>query len=163
MRTYDYIILHCSDSSWGDRNIINNWHLQRGWSEIGYHFVVLNGQIKPNFELEALNGSIEIGRDIKKPGAHCLGYNSNSIGICMIGKKHFSKEQIIMTIELITDLMQIYNININNVLGHYETQKANGKTCPNINMDILRDIVKKYQIQDQNWFNDFDKLFSCSI
>ena len=32
-----------------------------------------------------LDGSIESGRPISKPGAHCKGHNADSIGICYIG------------------------------------------------------------------------------
>ena len=40
---------------------------------IGYHYVVL------------LDGTIQAGRPIERQGAHCVGHNANSIGICYIG------------------------------------------------------------------------------
>lgn len=52
---------------------INRWHLERGWDEIGYHFVIQR------------SGLVEIGRDLDKHGAHVKGYNSDSWGICLIG------------------------------------------------------------------------------
>jgi len=76
MRDINKIIVHCSATPEG-RDIsaatINDWHKERGWSEIGYHYVV------------SLNGVIEYGRDINKTGAHCKGQNTGSIGICYIG------------------------------------------------------------------------------
>lgn len=71
-----YIIIHCSATSRG-RDIgaaeIKNWHLRRGFRDIGYHFVV------------RLDGSIEPGRPLGHIGAHCLGKNDRSIGICYVG------------------------------------------------------------------------------
>tara|TARA_R110000824_G_scaffold69297_3_gene178620 strand:+ start:11611 stop:11994 length:384 start_codon:yes stop_codon:yes gene_type:complete len=52
---------------------INNWHIDRGWSGIGYHFVVRR------------DGTVENGRAINQVGAHCKGFNSESIGICLVG------------------------------------------------------------------------------
>lgn len=70
------IIIHCSDTKEGkyfDEEDINMWHKKRGFKEIGYHIVIL------------LNGEIRKGRDIEEIGAHCLGENLDSIGICYIG------------------------------------------------------------------------------
>lgn len=52
---------------------IREWHLKNGWSDIGYHFVIRR------------NGLLEIGRSIESIGAHVKGYNTTSVGICMIG------------------------------------------------------------------------------
>lgn len=77
-RDIDLIILHCADT-YSNMNIsvkdIDNWHKQRGWSGVGYHFFI------------KLDGTIEVGRNIDKIGAHCKGYNKNSIGICYAGGK----------------------------------------------------------------------------
>lgn len=70
------IIVHCSASPEGkDFTIadIRRWHLQRGFNDIGYHWVVYR------------DGSVHAGRDEGVIGAHCTGYNSNSIGVCYIG------------------------------------------------------------------------------
>ena len=76
MREIDKIIIHCSATPEGvffDASRIDKWHRDRGWSGIGYHYVIL------------LDGTIEYGRDIEKNGAHTLGHNTGSIGICYIG------------------------------------------------------------------------------
>ena len=76
MRKINEIIIHCSATPEG-RNVtitdIEAWHKQRGFSEIGYHYVIY------------LDGSVHIGREESKVGAHCLGHNANSIGVCYIG------------------------------------------------------------------------------
>ena len=63
MRTIDSIIIHCSATSCGKDFTaidIDRWHRQRGFDGIGYHYVI------------RLNGTIENGRPIVKPGAHCI-------------------------------------------------------------------------------------------
>lgn len=52
---------------------IDEWHKQRGWSGIGYHWVIRR------------NGVIEDGRPINKVGAHVKGYNTGSLAICLVG------------------------------------------------------------------------------
>ena len=75
-RTIKELIVHCSATPAGkDYNVdtIRQWHLQRGFSDIGYHYVIYR------------DGSIHIGRDESIIGAHCTGHNTNSIGVCYIG------------------------------------------------------------------------------
>jgi N-acetylmuramoyl-L-alanine amidase len=52
---------------------IREWHLARGWSDIGYHFVIRR------------DGTVETGRQIDQIGAHARGHNEGSIGICLVG------------------------------------------------------------------------------
>jgi len=76
MRPLDKIILHCSATREGQHitvETIRQWHLKRGWSDIGYHYVIY------------LDGSIHKGRPIEKVGAHTSGQNTGSIGICYVG------------------------------------------------------------------------------
>jgi len=76
MRSVKEIIIHCSATREGQDipvETIKDWHLARGFNDIGYHFYI------------DLNGVIYKGRDIDKIGAHCKGRNRNSIGICYCG------------------------------------------------------------------------------
>ena len=69
------IIIHHSDSIAGNASVIHGWHLGRGWSGIGYHFVILP------------EGTIQRGRPEWGIGAHAGPKgNGDSIGICLIGK-----------------------------------------------------------------------------
>ncbi len=107
MRDIDKIIVHCSATPEG-RDIsaatIDKWHKERGWSGIGYHFVV------------KLDGTIEYGRMVDKVGAHCKGHNSNSIGVCYIGgvdsdmnaKDTRTNEQVATLLELIRILKKMH-------------------------------------------------------
>ena len=75
-RTIKKIIIHCSATREGQDisvDTIRDWHLKRGWSDIGYHYVI------------DLNGVVHPGRPVEKIGAHTKGHNTGSIGICYIG------------------------------------------------------------------------------
>ena len=77
MRKITEIIVHCADTPEGrdDKAAdIKRWHTkERGWSDIGYHYVV------------DIDGTIEPGRDPEKAGAHCTNHNAKSIGVCYVG------------------------------------------------------------------------------
>lgn len=146
MKPLTHIIIHCSDSRWGSVDDIRAWHLQRGFKDVGYHFVILNGRINSDLELPSTNGSIEGGRPLdgdafiedNEIGAHALGYNDKSIGICLIGKDEFTVEQMEALKNLLRDLLKHYKINPKNVLGHRETEQGKHKTCPNFDVSSFR-------------------------
>lgn len=76
MRKIDLLIVHCAATpatlDIGAKEI-RQWHLDKGWSDIGYHFVIRR------------NGEIELGRKEEKIGSHVAGHNARSLGICMVG------------------------------------------------------------------------------
>ena len=71
MRKINKIIIHHSASPLITTvDDIRDWHVHNnGWSDIGYHYIILG------------DGSIEDGRPITKIGAHCKGKNRYSIGV----------------------------------------------------------------------------------
>ena len=76
MRKIDKIILHCSATPEGRHVTVKDidcWHRDRGFSGIGYHWVIY------------LDGSVHRGRPEEKQGAHVVGHNATSIGVCYIG------------------------------------------------------------------------------
>ena len=83
MNKIDSIIIHCSATRAGQdlrAKDIDRMHRQRGFSQIGYNFVI------------DLDGIVENGRPLSIDGAHCntkgfsgVSYNKHSIGICYIG------------------------------------------------------------------------------
>lgn len=96
------IIVHCSDSEFGNAILIDKWHRQNGWSGNGYHLVIINGRITSKVYNKHLDGFIETARpfddnrriDGWETGAHTRGKN-NRIGICLIGKSgKFTPKQI---------------------------------------------------------------------
>ena len=76
MRDIDYIVIHCA-ATMPSMDVpierVKKWHLQRGWSDIGYHYYITR------------DGEIHKGRNLSTIGAHVRGYNKNSIGICYEG------------------------------------------------------------------------------
>lgn len=75
-RNINEIIVHCTATPDG-RPVtireITQWHKQRGFSTIGYHYVIM------------LDGTLCYGRNVDIVGAHCTNHNSNSIGVCYVG------------------------------------------------------------------------------
>ena len=75
-----YIVLHCSATP-PSQDIgaaeIDQWHRARGWSGIGYHWVIRR------------DGRIEPGRSVShegvQQGAHVRGHNQHSVGVCLVG------------------------------------------------------------------------------
>ena len=131
MRTISEIIVHCAATPEGKNytvSDINKWHKERGFDEIGYHYVIY------------LDGSIHEGRDITKVGAHCTGHNSKSIGICYIGgvakdgktsKDTRTPEQKKSLLKLLKELKAVYpNAKI---YGHRDFAK---KDCPSFNASV---------------------------
>ena len=75
-RNIKKIIIHCTGTKKGDRisrEQIKKWHLERGFEEIGYHYII------------EIDGNVQIGRPLHLVGAHCYGQNDDSIGIAYVG------------------------------------------------------------------------------
>lgn len=120
-----FIIVHCADTKANmDVGVkqINQWHRERKWSGVGYHYVIRRG------------GELEAGRDLKAMGAHAKGYNFNSIGICLVGGRgdngqaqdNFDHRQYATLESLILSLIDRYpGVKI---IGHRDVEK--GKLCP---------------------------------
>ena len=118
MRNIDSIIVHCSATKAGQdftATDIDRWHRERGFNGIGYHYVI------------CLDGKLEKGRDVALAGAHCKGWNEQSIGICYIGgldengrpADTRTNAQKRVLYQIIMDLQREYNIL--QVLGHRDT------------------------------------------
>lgn len=133
------IIVHCSATPEGkDYTVddIRRWHKQRGYSDVGYHYIVYR------------NGILAQGRDVNIIGAHAAGHNAHSIGICYIGGMNAENTQPEDTrtlrqkarlLSLLVDLRKLYpNARI---IGHRDlSEDKNGdgiidssewmKACP---------------------------------
>jgi N-acetyl-anhydromuramyl-L-alanine amidase AmpD len=110
------IIIHCSATPNGREHKaedIHRWHLNRGWSGIGYHYVI------------PITGNIEVGRPHYWHGSHALNNNANSLGVCVIGTDAYSESQWHLLKVLVTRLMSKYPSA--KVIGHNE---VSAKTCP---------------------------------
>ena len=76
LKEVKYLVVHCTATPLSQRvsvEDIDRWHKAQGWSGIGYHWYVdRDGHIFP-------------GRSEREAGAHVIGYNHCSIGICYEG------------------------------------------------------------------------------
>ena len=121
MRTIDTIAIHMSESQHGRGTTaadIHQWHLERGFDGIGYHAVILE------------DGTIEAGRPDYWVGAHVLGHNQTSLGVCMIGNGYYTPAQEEALLNYVIDKRKRYpGITKDRVLGHNEFPGVT-KACP---------------------------------
>ena len=127
MRKVNKVIIHCTLTPEGrdvDFETIKKWHTDKGWRDIGYHYVI------------GLNGEIWKGRDLELAGSHCRGHNADSIGIAYVGgcdkkmkpKDTLNEAQYMSLIRLISILWKYYKFTIH---GHNE---FSNKACPSFNV-----------------------------
>lgn len=75
-KSTDFIVVHCSATRPSldiGRDTIREWHIAKGWADIGYAAVIRR------------DGTIQFGRGFDEIGAHVAGFNSRSVGICLVG------------------------------------------------------------------------------
>lgn len=89
MRKINKLIVHCTATpEFKDFTLedVRGWHVKgNGWSDIGYHYLI------------RLDGTVELGRPVKKSGAHVAGHNKDSIGIAYVGGMDKQMEEWIDT------------------------------------------------------------------
>lgn len=132
---WKWIVVHHSASSIGSAAIFDRAHRDKGWDELGYHFVIGNGT-------GSGDGVIEVGTrwPIQKWGAHAKTpdnrFNDFGIGICLVGNFDNSQptaKQLAALTKLTSYLMETYHISPENVLGHGQTKATD---CPGKNMPL---------------------------
>jgi hypothetical protein len=107
---------------------IRRWHMDRGWTDIGYHRLIDR------------NGKKCDGRPMARDGAHTLRKNKGTIGICLIGGHgsaetdapldNFTPAQLMAAREEIAALRKQFPT-ITRVSGHNEYA---AKACPGFNV-----------------------------
>ena len=125
------VIFHHSLSAFGDVEDIREWHIARGFEDIGYHYVILG------------SGSIEHGREIKLVGSHAYGKNSDSIGICLIGDFRYTEptaEQIDSSAIIYHDICRYYSKKLS-VEFHRAQWLPNACPGPMLDRDDFREIL----------------------
>ena len=133
-----YIILHHRAGN-GDVLSIHTQHISQDYSGIGYHYYIRK------------DGSIYTGRPVETVGAHCLNYNSKSVGICFEGNFENEKmddPQKKAGTELIKHLKSIYKSA--SIIRHKD---VNATACPGKNFpfdDIICEKVTKKELISAN-------------
>lgn len=123
-RKINLIVVHCTATIEGiDYSVaeIRRWHIKRGFSDIGYHYLI------------GIDGTLREGRNVNISGAHTKGYNAHSIGVCYVGGLDKNKKakdtrtpaQKETLLRLLKDLKSIYP----NATIHGHREYAN-KACP---------------------------------
>jgi N-acetyl-anhydromuramyl-L-alanine amidase AmpD len=134
-RPWRFIVVHHSASANGSAAEFDRAHREKGWEELGYHFVIGNGT-------GSGNGEIEIGGrwTKQKHGAHCKveghpEYNDFGIGICLVGNFDVTRPteaQMAALSRLVQYLMTRYHIPRNRIYGHGQLKPTD---CPGRNFD----------------------------
>ena len=130
------IIIHCSATKPSmDIGVkeIRDWHVNdNGWSDIGYNAVIRrDGTFEPG---RCVDGDWTISN-----GAHAKGFNTDSIGICLIGgmaedgsnSANFTADQYFTLYDTVETLARTYGIK--EILGHCDLPGVT-KTCPNFDV-----------------------------
>lgn len=128
------IFIHCTatPSDWRPKDTpqqrveaIRQMHItERGWRDIGYHWLIDR------------DGTVLPGRPEAQIGAHVAGHNSGTIGISLFGgitskmhdpfMKNYTAAQADALRSLIEDIKM--RTDIKSIRGHNEVD--NGKACP---------------------------------
>jgi len=126
-REVQTVFIHCSASdnpSHDDIAVIKQWHLDKGWSDVGYHYFIRK------------SGVIESGRDLERTPAAQKGHNTGSIAICIHGLDidKFPSEQLDVLKKLCLDIDDAYH---HETTFHAHNEVNLHKTCPVIDVKAL--------------------------
>jgi N-acetylmuramoyl-L-alanine amidase len=126
----EYIVIHCSATppqNDVDVKDIDRWHKERGFFGVGYHYVIKR------------DGTRQKGRNIQDAGAHVVGFNHKSVGVCLVGgmdrdnkvaENNFTKEQWVTLLLTLQELRESYPSA--KIVGHRELNP--GKDCPSFDV-----------------------------
>lgn len=132
------LIFHHTASKTISPEEINDMHIGEGWGGIGYHFYIRK------------DGTIYMGRPEDKIGAHAIGRNGNSLGICLEGDFENEapiEEQKNSLVQLSTDMIIKYNLE--GIVGHRDVYST---LCPgeNFPMEEIKNRVLEEQLKMAN-------------
>ena len=121
------LVIHCSATRC-DRafpvEALRAAHLARGFTDIGYHFYITR------------DGVLHACRPIRQMGAHAIGWNRHSIGICYEGgldpQGHSADTRTwAQKCTLVALLRQLHlDYPQAQILGHYQLSPTIRKACP---------------------------------
>jgi N-acetylmuramoyl-L-alanine amidase len=106
-----------ADSSNQTMEQVDAYHKSKGWDEIGYNWFIEKA------------GTLKKGRDESKTGAHTIGYNDKSIGICLAGNFDLTLPtdgQVATLKKLLKEKKAQYKIALTNIVPHRAFAQ---KTC----------------------------------
>ncbi len=132
----DLIVVHHSASPLTTTAAeIREWHLAKGWDDIGYHAVC-----------EA-DGKIVEGRDLQDflMGAQAQGVNQRSAGLCIVGdlrkpSSSWTGAQIVSSREWIRAGLLFLGMTPDRVKGHRDAGTTRTE-CPGMSTPALRQLL----------------------
>lgn len=141
---WNWIVIHHSATPSGGAKAFDRMHREKGWDELGYHFVIGNGT-------DTADGQIEVGPrwPKQKHGAHAKTpdnqFNEHGIGICLVGNfdtQRPTRAQLASLSRLVAYLMKTYHVPANCVIGHSDTKATD---CPGRNLHVAE--VRRMAVQ----------------
>ena len=136
----ELIVLHHAAAKSCSVEDVHRWHLDKGWSGVGYHFFIRK------------DGTIWRGRPEDRIGAHTVDYNSKSIGICFEGNfelEPMPEFQKAAGLDLIAYLKNKYPIK--EIMGHGELRAT---ACPGKHFP-LDEMKGKTKSENENRVHQF--------
>jgi hypothetical protein len=126
MNIPEYLIVHhtggtdadpLADTSGHTFQVVDDYHRSLGWGKIGYHYFIDKA------------GLLTQGRFDNQEGAHTIGYNTKSLGICLAGNFDLTlptEAQKTTLASLLRVKMTQYAIPLEKIVPH---RFASAKTC----------------------------------
>ena len=135
-KKWECIVIHHSATDFGGARRFDQGHKEKGWDDLGYHFVIGNGS-------DTRDGLVEVGPRWKEQrhGAHCRSpedyYNERGIGICLVGNFDRDKPSAAQTqslSRLVRFLCRKYGIPASRVYTHGGV--THQTRCPGKHFDL---------------------------
>jgi hypothetical protein len=132
---WQFIVIHHSATPAGSAGSFDRMHRQKGWDELGYHFVIGNGTASGD-------GQIEVGPRWSKQkwGAHARTadqrFNNYGIGVCLVGNFDIERptaRQMESVAKLVGYLSKTYRVPVSRIVAHSETKATE---CPGRHMSV---------------------------
>lgn len=140
------IVLHCSDTEDGPTlswPAIRRYHVEeRGWSDVGYHFGL------ERYSDDRIHAGTVLlpGRPWHLTGAHVAGHNTDSLGLCIVGRFDDEPPDCDLKRETFDALALLaFAFGITAAAVYFHRDFNSGKTCPGKlwNREEVRDGVDR--------------------
>jgi len=127
---------------------IKRWHMEKGWRDIGYHWLLTDAPDSP------VGPQMHIGRahDLDERwepwerGAHAKGHNSHTMGVCLVGN-HSIEPPSKAALDLLHGWLVAFCLTLrlgpDDIVGHRELEGA-ATECPGglVDLDAIRQRVR---------------------
>ena len=134
MKPVKKIVIHHSATETGNAAFFRVLHrVVNLWNDIGYHFVIGNGSLSED-------GEVEAGRPLPFQGAHARGANEDSIGICLVGNFNITEPtaaQMNSLGILLRKLMAEYSLSRDSITLH-RLVSGSSTECPGKRLNLKK-------------------------